>query len=244
MKKVMTIVLTMLMTISLLAGCDMISESGRGNEKSSTGITSLEFATLKEAIELDVGKTKTGHFLVKGNDDFSVEDDLEFISADPRIATFEYDKTALTTYVYFTITAVAPGETKVYAQTKDGVVKTEEISVTVAGDPQNAGATDANIIKTHIESTIDLENYQLDVFESREGFYKVDIILNISGETLDDAKSAVLKYHDSISKNDYPIEQYSYEVYGNGNVIASFTTEPDSDEFQIMHNGKVETYKT
>jgi len=102
--------------------------------KSDTGITELRFSTLSESLELEVGGNRKSWFGVSGNRDFKL-DDIEFISTNDDVATFEYDDTALTTCIYFYITGVSPGEATIYAQTKDGIVKTEEITVIVTGDP-------------------------------------------------------------------------------------------------------------
>lgn len=115
--------------LCLLSGC---GETNSGVQVSSTGITELKFATLTSPVELEAEETKTGYFSVKGNDSFSI-DDIEFVSSDSTVVTFTYDKTALNTCVYYTITGVSSGTAEVYAQTKDGAVSTEKISVTVSG---------------------------------------------------------------------------------------------------------------
>lgn len=126
-KLVLTII-SIVATLCLLSGCSFSDDAGQSN----TGITELKFATLTSPLELKAEETKTGYFSVKGNDDFSM-DDIEFVSSDNSIATFAYDKTALTTCVYYTITGVSAGTAEIYAQTKDGAVSTEKISVTVSG---------------------------------------------------------------------------------------------------------------
>jgi len=99
---------------------------------SNTGITELKFLWT-DTVDLDVGESKSSsYFTVSGNDKFSIND-IEFISTSPEVATFEYDETALTTFVYYKITALSPGETKIYVQTKDGVIKSDEIIVRVSG---------------------------------------------------------------------------------------------------------------
>ena len=131
-KLVLTII-SIVATLSLLSGCSFSDGAGQSNSKvSSTGITELKFAALTSPLELKAEEAKTGYFSVKGNDDFSM-DDIEFVSSDNSIATFAYDKTALTTCVYYTITGVSAGTAEIYAQTKDGAVSTEKVSVTVSG---------------------------------------------------------------------------------------------------------------
>ena len=98
---------------------------------SQTGITELEFLQTDD-IELDLTSrfkgSKNSYFYVKGNDTFNIED-IEFISSNPDVAKIKYSKTTLTTHVYYDITAVSPGEATVYVQTKDGIIKSEEIKV-------------------------------------------------------------------------------------------------------------------
>ena len=127
------IVITIVITIISLASCSISDPSGSAaQEKSASGITALEFSVEKSPLALEAGKSESGYFKVSGNDDFSL-DDIEFVSSDPSVASFEYDSTALKTCVYYKINGLKAGTTKVYAQTKDGVVKTSEIEVTVSG---------------------------------------------------------------------------------------------------------------
>lgn len=134
-------IISLVAVLCVLSGCGEMTPATDGTsdtsgtsgvETSSTGITELKFATLTSPIELEAEDTKTGYFSVKGNDSFSI-DDIEFVSSDSSVATFTYDKTALTTCVYYKITGVSAGTTEIYAQTKDSVVSTEKISVTVNG---------------------------------------------------------------------------------------------------------------
>lgn len=100
-----------------------------------TDITGLDFYTFVEpSYELDVGEHERSYFKVRGTRDFAISD-LEFISTNENVATFTFDHIALTTYVYFDIEAISPGQTTIYAQTADGLVQTEKITVTVVGDP-------------------------------------------------------------------------------------------------------------
>lgn len=145
-------IISLVAVLCLLSGCgetppatDGTSDTSgtSGVEISATGITELKFATLTSSLELEAENTKTGYFSVKGNDSFSI-DDIEFVSTDSSVATFTYDKTALTTCVYYTITGISAGTTEIHAQTKDGVVSTEKISVTVSGFSYDIASVDDN----------------------------------------------------------------------------------------------------
>lgn len=140
MKRILSLILT-LSLLTCLAACGSVggkSQDTQGSNaeapasSSDTGITGMRFAVDKSPLSIEAGNTEKGYFKVEGNDDFSL-DDIEFVSSDPSVVTFEYDKTALTTCVYYTINGLKAGSATVYAQTKDGTVKTSEISVTVAG---------------------------------------------------------------------------------------------------------------
>ena len=124
---------------------------------SDTGIKGLKSSTLFDSVELNVGNTKTGYFRVDGTRDFTL-DDIQFISSDDTVATFEYESTALTVYVYYTITGVSPGTAAIYSQTSDGVVKSDEIIVTVKGEKEeDVSSTQATINSkenSHFESSV------------------------------------------------------------------------------------------
>ena len=55
------------------------------------------------------------------------------MSSDPSIATFVYDQTSLEVCVYYKINALSAGTASVYAQTTDGNIKTDAITVNVTG---------------------------------------------------------------------------------------------------------------
>ena len=100
----------------------------------------MHFFTSKKSIELDVEDVETGYFLVTSVGDFSL-DDISFISTDESVASFAYDKTVLDNHIYYKITALKPGTTIIYAQTKSGSVKTDEITITVKQPPTTTTTT-------------------------------------------------------------------------------------------------------
>ena len=124
-RSILLAVLFIILMVCFCAACEKFSTG----DKSSSKITELKLFR-HDSVELDAGKTTSGYFSVEGNKKFRLED-VEFISLFPEIATIEYYFTSLTTHIYYKITAVSPGITTVYAQTKDGEIKTEEIAVTV-----------------------------------------------------------------------------------------------------------------
>lgn len=160
MKHILSFILILSMLVCLSA-CSSFSDGTQDTHgintetpaSSDTGITGLKFSVDKSPLNIEAGDTEKGYFKVDGNDDFSL-DDIEFVSSNPSIVTFEYDKTALTTCVYYTINGLKAGSATVYAQTKDGTVKTSEISVTVSGYLYSIAAFDDTSIPTAKRMTL------------------------------------------------------------------------------------------
>lgn len=97
-----------------------------------SSISTLKFSNTDDVI-LKVGEKDSSNWLevsTKSYSTFSPEDVL-FISENPEIATIELKKASLTTWLYYTVTAISPGETTVYACTKDKTITSEHIKVIV-----------------------------------------------------------------------------------------------------------------
>ena len=98
---------------------------------SETGINSISFhAGAEEFMLMDVGDSIKGHIKVEGNDEYDLSD-IVFVTTDPNVASFEYDKTMLTNYVYYTIESLSAGETVIYVKTVDGMVSSKSVKITV-----------------------------------------------------------------------------------------------------------------
>lgn len=98
----------------------------------SSNITGLSF-TRTDNITLKVGESYSDGYVkadVRRNSDFS-SDDVIFVSDNPDVATISLTKVSLSTYLYYEIVAVGPGETNVYVTSLDGSVVSETINVTV-----------------------------------------------------------------------------------------------------------------
>lgn len=95
----------------------------------------LEIKFIRDNLEIVEGKSDSSNIRVdvKDRNAFS-PDDIVFVSDNPEIATIEFDQDALTTYLYYNLYGIAPGETYVYAKSKDGAVESEHIKVTVKDD--------------------------------------------------------------------------------------------------------------
>lgn len=124
MKRVISLFLATIFISVMFSSCNLPVEE-------ISNITKLEFAFDMSPMTMEAGKTKTGYIRVKATSDFA-ENDIKFVSSDPTVATFSYDKT-VNHLVYYKINALRSGETTVYAQTLDGNIKTTELSVQVKG---------------------------------------------------------------------------------------------------------------
>lgn len=97
-----------------------------------SNLTELSFTRTND-VTIKVGGSYSAGFVkasVKRSSEFSSSDVL-FVSEDPDVATISLTEAALSTYLYYEITAIGPGETNVYAMSLDGSVVSEKIHVTV-----------------------------------------------------------------------------------------------------------------
>lgn len=118
------------------------SPSGAEGQKATT-VFDLSNSNIKDLSfirdddrTVKVGQSTTESYLnviVNDKKAFSPSDVI-FVSENPEIATIEFTKDALTTYLYFKIIGVSPGETYVYAYTQDGDVVSDKIKVIVEGE--------------------------------------------------------------------------------------------------------------
>lgn len=97
---------------------------------SATSIESFDFLS-SDPVNLDVGESDRSYFTVEfEGDEFSI-DDIVFVSSDEAVATITLDKKVASSFVYYYVNAVGSGNATVHVETADGVVKSEEITVTV-----------------------------------------------------------------------------------------------------------------
>lgn len=133
MKRFFAVLLTAVMLLTLTA-CD--------DESADTGnVISLSFSD-RSQIKLSVGESHSMIYLraeVKSLSDFS-PDSIEFISQDTEVASIGFDRVALGTYLYFTVTGIGPGETFVYAKVKGSDLISEKIKVTVYSDCEDTAS--------------------------------------------------------------------------------------------------------
>lgn len=97
-------------------------------EEKEITIKSIEFSD-SDPIELEIGESEYSYIRVVYDDKFS-EDDIAFVSSDESVATITLNRKR-NSLVYFDIEAIGVGTATVYAQTSDGAIKSEELTVTV-----------------------------------------------------------------------------------------------------------------
>lgn len=124
-----------LLVVSLFALFALASsedESSSTTEKLKSGITKI--VIFDSSYKLEVGETEKDYISVTCDKEFA-DDDIIFVSESPDVATISFEKRGalINTNLHYIIVAVHTGETKIFAQTKDGKVKSEEIIVTVTG---------------------------------------------------------------------------------------------------------------
>lgn len=71
------------------------------------------------------------YFTVESAEDPFDSDNLEFISENPKVASFLYDSTALSDYIYYNIEPISWGETDVYVKCKQCGAESEKLHVIV-----------------------------------------------------------------------------------------------------------------
>lgn len=107
-----------------------ISESVKEDEKAN--IKDLTFTdnndvTIKAGESISKGYLKVN---VKSKDEFT-PDDVAFVSDDSDVVQVSLTRVEDTTNLYFDIIAVSGGETNIYAQSKDGSIKSQPLHVIV-----------------------------------------------------------------------------------------------------------------
>lgn len=98
--------------------------------ESSSGIKEISFAN-SSPIELETGDSRWKRFSVEHRGDDILMDDIVFVSSDESVATITFDKKQSDRLIYCYINAISEGTATVYVESTDGVIRSEEIVVTV-----------------------------------------------------------------------------------------------------------------
>ena len=130
-KVVKYIIIVVAWLFYLLIASATRGDSGNETAGATSNIKELKFTDTKD-ITVKVGKSDSNGYLkvsVKKRNEFS-PDDVVFVSENPKVAAINLTRD-IGTILYYEITGVDGGETNVYAESKDGSVKSENIHVTV-----------------------------------------------------------------------------------------------------------------
>ena len=186
--------------------------SGTGNVERSTpvadsNIKELNFIKSGE-LTVKVGDSTSESYVnakVKKKDEFT-SDDVIFVSENPEIATIEFTKVALTTYVYYKVNGISAGETYVYATSSDGSVNTEKIKVIVEGSGSNINSlsfASNEAVTVRVGQDSDLGTLNVDLKNSWD--YSSDDVVFVS----DNPKIAEI----TLEKSSYGKTVY-YKIHG------------------------------
>lgn len=100
--------------------------------ESSSGIKEISFNRyISPSIEFKTGESQRKWFSVEHRGEELSMDDIVFVSSDESVATITFDKKHSDRLVYCYINAIGEGTATVYVESSDGVIRSEEIMVTV-----------------------------------------------------------------------------------------------------------------
>lgn len=142
-KIAVSVILALLCIVSVAAnGSD--TENETTTQLSSTGIVEID-SILSNDIQLDLttqwNSSKSVYFTISPDGDYSI-DDFELVSNNTEIATVEFERIDYSKQLVIKVVGITAGETVVYVQTKDGVIKSDEIKVICTGEkPTTTEAT-------------------------------------------------------------------------------------------------------
>lgn len=101
------------------------------NSKPEIKITSIKLNDSKNTkIKIDEGSYKYNFILVQGSECDDYGNEIEFVTTNSKVATIKLDK-GKGNEVWYRIDGLSAGTAAVYAQTKDGKLKTDKIIVNV-----------------------------------------------------------------------------------------------------------------
>ena len=153
------IAVPILIILFIVGGIASCVDENSDTVKSATGIEEIEFSD-SEPLQLYVGKSDHGYINVECDDELN-EENIVFVSSDNSVVTISLSSAAYSR-AYYEIKAVGAGSATVHVETSDGIIKSEEISVTVL----------PNKI-TNIEFS-DKESLELEVGATEDGYVNVE----------------------------------------------------------------------
>lgn len=148
LKKILIVGFVFLVIIGIIRSCVSSDDESDITTTTSTTTEIITDKTIKDTVnniksmefsnsviyELKVGDSDYTSLRVVYDDEFS-EDDIIFISSDEGVATVEVERKSRS-LVYFDIKGVGAGSAKIHAETKNGLVKSEDITVIVSSSEE------------------------------------------------------------------------------------------------------------
>lgn len=191
-----------LIIIFILGGIkSCIDDNDDSIPKSDTGIYAIEFSD-SDAMEFYIGDSDSDYVLVSSHNDFD-KSDITFISSDESIFTITSDN-MYSNKVYYKIEAVGAGSATVHAETSDGIIKSDDITVTVL---------DNKIVSIEFSKN---EAFNLEEGRTDSGYVKVKYEGNLSAEDItfvsSDESVAAISFSEKSLSNIY----YKVNAIGEG----------------------------
>lgn len=216
--KLPIIILVVVVIFALAAIGNSIGSDGENKTDvpgSSSGITGFKFLpTFESGVELNVGESTNTYLTVDQEKEVSV-DDMVFVSSDETVCTIEFDQTT-GAFIYFNVTAVAPGSASVHVETKDGTVKSADVPVIVNGVMATGGAkagVSEKLAENHKIQTVDTDELQ-----RRE--IRVTIPVDLEAEASDADITEFLEWLADKQTNAFPnISKLYIFLYAEGDNI-------------------------
>ena len=209
-------ILILCLALFLLPAC-----GGKNEEGTISALTFDQSYDLTE--ELTVGqKSENGYFTVVTTAETYFWD-IEFVSTDESVATVRYEKTASDIYVYYTIEAIAAGETYVYFTAADGKVESPRIKVTVT--EKATGGTPEDTEPEETEPEIEVSGDDRVVYVTKTG-KKYHYSKSCAGETATAMKRSEACLTREPCKTCVPEE----DRVETSDTTAPDTTEPPSED--------------
>ena len=117
---------------------------------SATGIESIEFKNA-EPVNLFVGDSDEGYVKVELNRDLE-DEDIVFVSSDDSVVAISLSSTTYS-FAYYDLEAVGAGTATIHAESSDGVIKSELITVTVIEEETTTKEESESTTKEEIKTT-------------------------------------------------------------------------------------------
>lgn len=109
--------------------------------ESSSGIKEISFSN-SAPVNLKTGSSCRKRFSVEHRGNEISMDEIVFVSSDESVVTITFDKKQSDRLIYCYINAISEGTATVYIESTDGIIRSEEIAVTVSEDTKTKQYSD------------------------------------------------------------------------------------------------------